>query len=416
MSTRLASWSQQADPRRAVVAAALALAVFIGTWAVLHRGFYRHSQIVDTPVYQNYGDAIGNGKVPYRDFGLEYPPGALPAFVIPSLLRSPDGDLDRYRDRFEAEMLVCGGLAVLFVLSALLSLEAGPVRLGLALGFTALAPLLLGSVVLSRFDLWPAAITAGALAALLAGRDRLGAGVLGLAVAAKLYPVVLVPVAGIWIWRRSGRRTALISLAIFAAVVAACFLPFLALSPHGLWESVTRQSNRPLQIESLGAGVLLVLHQVAGIGITMQSSHGSQNLAGTGPDAIAALQSVLQLAAVVAVWVWFARGPMERDRLVRAFAASVCAFIAFGKVFSPQFLIWLVPIVPLVRGRRGLVAGSILALALVLTQLWFPFRYWDLALHFGALPSWLVFVRDLAMLGLLAALVVPIRARPAAAR
>ena len=416
MSTRLASWSQQADPRRAVVAAALALAVFVGTWAVLHRGFYRHSQIVDTPVYQNYGDAIANGKVPYRDFGLEYPPGALPAFVIPSLLRSPDGDLDRYRDRFEAEMLVCGGLAVLFVLSALLSLEAGAVRLGLALGFTALAPLLLGSVVLSRFDLWPAAITAGALAALLAGRDRLGAGVLGLAVAAKLYPVVLVPVAGIWIWRRSGRRTALISLAIFAAVVAACFLPFLALSPHGLWESVTRQSNRPLQIESLAAGVLLVLHQVAGVGITMQSSHGSQNLAGAGPDAIAAFQSALQLVAVVAVWVWFARGPMERDRLVRAFAASVCAFIAFGKVFSPQFLIWLVPIVPLVRGRRGLVAGSILALALVLTQLWFPFRYWDLALHFGALPSWLVFVRDLAMLGLLVALVVPIRARPAAAR
>jgi Glycosyltransferase family 87 len=416
MSTRLASWSQQADPRRAVVAAALALAVFVGTWAVLHRGFYRHSQIVDTPVYQNYGDAIANGKAPYRDFELEYPPGALPAFVIPSLLRSPNGDLDRYRDRFEAEMLVCGGLAVLFVLSALLSLEAGAVRLGLALGFTALAPLLLGSVVLSRFDLWPAAITAGALAALLAGRDRLGAGVLGLAVAAKLYPVVLVPVAGIWIWRRSGRRTALISLAIFAAVVAACFLPFLALSPHGLWESVTRQSNRPLQIESLGAGVLLVLHQVAGVGITMQSSHGSQNLAGAGPDAIAAFQSALQLVAVVAVWVWFARGPMERDRLVRAFAASVCAFIAFGKVFSPQFLIWLVPIVPLVRGRRGLAAGSILALALVLTQLWFPFRYWDLALHFGALPSWLVFVRDLAMLGLLVALVVPIRARPAAAR
>jgi hypothetical protein len=416
MSTRLASWSQQADPRRAVVAAALALAVFVGTWAVLHRGFYRHSQIVDTPVYQNYGDAIANGKVPYRDFGLEYPPGALPAFVIPSLLRSPDGDLDRYRDRFEAEMLVCGGLAVLFVLSALLSLEAGAARLGLALGFTALAPLLLGSVVLSRFDLWPAAITAGALAALLAGRDRLGAGVLGLAVAAKLYPVVLVPVAGIWIWRRSGRRTALISLAIFAAVAAACFLPFLALSPHGLWESVTRQSDRPLQIESLGAGVLLVLHQVAGVGITMQSGHGSQNLAGAGPDAIAAFQSALQLAAVVAVWVWFARGPMERDRLVRAFAATVCAFIAFGKVFSPQFLIWLVPLVPLVRGRRGLVAGSILALALVLTQLWFPFRYWDLALHFGALPSWLVFVRDLVMLGLLAALVVPIRARPAAAR
>jgi Glycosyltransferase family 87 len=411
MSTRLASWSQPADPRLAVVAAALALAVFVGSWAALHRGFYRHSQIIDTPLYQNYGDAIADGKVPYRDFGLEYPPGALPVFAIPSLLRSPDGDLERYSDRFEAEMLVCGGLAVLFVLSALLSLGAGPARLVLALGFTALAPLLLGSVVLSRFDLWPAALTAGALAALLAGRDRVAGAVLGLAVAGKLYPLVLVPVAGIWICRRSGRRAALVSLAIFAAVVAACFLPFLALSPHGLWESVSRQAERPLQIESFGAGVLLVLHQIAGVGITMESSHGSQNLAGSGPDAIATLQSALQLAAVVAVWIWFARGPMERDRLVRAFAATVCAFIAFGKVFSPQFLIWLIPLVPLVRGRRGLAAGAILALALVLTQLWFPFRYWDLALHFRALPSWLVFLRDLAVVGLLAALLWPFRTR-----
>src|SRR2546423_7629244 len=197
MSARLASWSQPASPQRAVVAAGVALVLFGTAWGVLHRGFYRHSQIIDTPVYQNYGDAIANGQVPYRDFGLEYPPAALPVFAVPSLLRSPEGDLDKYRNRFEAEMVVCGELALLFVLAALLSLEAGPVRLGGALGFAALAPLLIGSVILTRFDLWPAALTAGALAALLAGRDRLSAGTLGLAVAAKLYPVVLVPLAGI---------------------------------------------------------------------------------------------------------------------------------------------------------------------------------------------------------------------------
>jgi uncharacterized membrane protein len=313
-------------------------------------------------------------------------------------------------------MVVCGALALMFVLSALLSLEAGPVRLALGLGFTALAPLLIGSVVLSRFDLWPAALTVGALAALLAGRERLAGAALGLAIAAKLYPLVLVPVAGAWIWRRCGRRRALISFAILAAVAAACFLPFLVLSPEGLWASVTRQTERPLQIESFGAGVLLVLHQVAGVGITMHSSHGSQNLAGDRADAIAAVQSALQFAAIACLWLWFARGPMERDRLVRAFAATVCAFIAFGKVFSPQFLIWLIPLVPLVRGRRGLAAGSILALALVVTQVWFPFRYWDLALRFAALPSWLVLVRDLVMFALLAVLVAPSRLRPAAAR
>lgn len=420
MTARPESWSQPADPRRAVLAAALALVLFAGSWAALHRGFYSRSQIIDTPVYQNYGDAMANGKVPYRDFALEYPPGALPVFVIPSLLRSPDGDLGGYRRGFEAEMLVVGGIAVMLVLAMLLRLDASPLRLTLALGLAALAPLLLGSVVLSRFDLWPAALTAGALAAFLAGKDRLGSGVLGVAFAAKLYPLLLLPLALTWVWRRRGTRAAVVCAAIFAAAALVCFLPFLILSPHGVWDALTRQTSRPLQIETLGAGVLLVLHQIAGIGVTMESSHGSQNLAGSGPDALATIQTVLQLTAIVWVWIWFARGPADRERLVRGTAAVVCAFIAFGKVLSPQFLIWLVPLVPLIRGRRGLAAGVFLVVALVLTQLWFPYRYWDLVLHFRAFPSWLVFFRDLVLVALYAVLVWPdrtraVRAEPAAA-
>jgi glycosyl transferase family 87 len=412
MSVRLASWSQPASPGRALAAAGLALVVFGTSWGLLHRGFYRERQVVDTPVYQTYGDAIASGRVPYRDFALEYPPAALPVFAIPSLLRTPTGDLDAYQNRFEIEMVFCGELLVLFVLWALLSLEVGPLRLGLALGFAAVAPLLIGSVVLTRFDLWPAALTAGALAALIAGRDKLSAGFLGLAAAAKLYPLVLVPVAAVWVWRRSGRRRALTALAVFAAVVLACFLPFLALAPQGVWDSIQRQTGRPLQIESLGAAILLVLHHVADVGLTMQSSHGSQNLEGAWPDAIATIQTVVQGLAVLAVWVWFARGPADRDRLIRAWAAAVCAFIAFGKVLSPQFLIWLVPLVVLVRGRRGLAVGAIFTAALLLTQAWFPFRYWDLALHFAALPSWFVLARDLVLVGLFAALLWPVWTRP----
>jgi hypothetical protein len=149
----------------------------------------------------------------------------------------------------------------------------------------------------------------------------------------------------------------------------------------------------------------------------MRSGHGSQNLVGTGPDVLAALQTVLQALVLVGIWIWFARGPAEKERLVRAAVAAVCTFIALGKVFSPQFLIWLIPLVPLVRGRRGLAASGLFAAALVLTQAWFPFRYWDLALGFAATPSWLVLVRDLVMVGLLVVLVSPaVRPARAAAR
>jgi uncharacterized membrane protein len=297
------------------------------------------------------------------------------------------------------------------MLSILPSLDAGGLRLGAALGFAALAPLLIGSVLLSRFDLWPAALTTGALAAFVAGRHRLGSGVLGLAVSAKLFPAVLGPVATVWVWRRRGRREALLCLGVFAAVVALCFVPFLVLSPQGVWHSVTTQTNRPLQIESLGAGVLLAAHAVGWLGVTMRSSHGSDNLAGAGPDALAAIQTVLQAAAIVVTWIWFARGPATRERLVRTSATAVCAFIAFGKVLSPQFLIWLIPLVPLVRGRRGMVASALLALALVLTQAWFPFRYFDLALRLDRAASLLVLARDLVLVALFAVLAWPSRPR-----
>jgi L-cystine uptake protein TcyP (sodium:dicarboxylate symporter family) len=112
---------------------------------------------------------------------------------------------------------------------------------------------------------------------------------------------------------------------------------------------------------------------------------------------------------LVSLWIGFARGPADPARLVRYAAACVVAFVALGKVLSPQFLIWLVPLVPLVRGRRGVGASALLAVALVLTQLWFPFRYWDLALRFDELASWLVLVRDLVLVALLGVLAWPRR-------
>ncbi|MEK6274820.1 MAG: glycosyltransferase 87 family protein [Actinomycetota bacterium] len=411
MTAKLESSSRSAEDRAFAVAATLvAVVLFLVVWGVLHRGFFTTHPIIDTPVYERYGAAIDNGQAPYRDFALEYPPGALPVFAVPAL---GDAGSETFRVRFEALMAFFGEAMIVCIAIALVALGAGRKRLIGALGFASLAPLALGPVVLSRFDLWPTALVAAALAALVSGRLRLGHVALGAAVAAKLYPVVLAPIAVAYVWRHEGRREAVICAGALAGVVALAFVPFLVLAPGGLWDSFSGQASRPLQIESLGAGLLLVAHHVFGVSITMESSHGSQNLAGSAPDVLAAVQSVLQIAALVAVWALFARGPASRDRLLLASGAALVAFIALGKVLSPQFLIWLIPVIPLVRGRRGLTASALLGGALVLTQLWFPYRYWQLALHFGALQSWLVLVRDLALVGLLLVLLLPLRHRDA---
>jgi hypothetical protein len=67
----------------------------------------------------------------------------------------------------------------------------------------------------------------------------------------------------------------------------------------------------------------------------------------------------------------------------------------------------MIPLVPLVRGRRGFAAGGLFAAALVLTQLWFPVRYWNLVYGFGGYESALVLARDIVLVALVAVLVWP---------
>ena len=394
-----------------VAAAFAAIALFVGSWTVLHVGFYKHKQLIDTPVYQRYGNAIADGKVPYRDFALEYPPGALPVFALPGLAK-PGRDQQvstGFRRSFETIMWLCGAAALAAMAIVLRALRRSTPNVWAALCFAAVAPLLLGSVLLSRYDLWPAALFAAALAALVSGRLRLGHAFIGLAVTAKLYPAVLVPLSVAFVWRRAGRREALTCLGVALGAIAAVFAPFVILSPGGVWQSLSQQLSRPLQVESLGSALLLAGHHLFGLAVTGETSHGSQNLGGTAADWMAFGSTVVQGLVLIWIWVSFARGSGSREALVRSSAATLCAFIAFGKVLSPQFPIWLIPIVPLVRGRRGLVATVLLGAALVLTQTWFPFRYFRLALNFEEGLSWVLLARDLTLVALVAVLVVTLR-------
>jgi Na+/H+-dicarboxylate symporter len=104
--------------------------------------------------------------------------------------------------------------------------------------------------------------------------------------------------------------------------------------------------------------------------------------------------------------VRYARGAVTSDaRFVRYAAAAVVAFVAFGKVLSPQFLIWLLAIVVLVQGARGIAATTLLVAACALTRAWFPSDYWDLVKQFDPTASWLVLLRDVVLVAVFATLV-----------
>ena len=98
------------------------------------------------------------------------------------------------------------------------------------------------------------------------------------------------------------------------------------------------QLSRPRQVDSLGSAFLLVGQHVFGLGVTSETSHGSQNLAGNAADWLAVISTALQAGVLIWIWAAFARGRGDAEVLVRSTAAALCAFIAFGKLLSPHFL------------------------------------------------------------------------------
>ena len=389
-----------------VLTLAVAVAVATGLFVTTVEG---GPGITDTAIYRKYGEKIVSGELPYRDFGVEYPPGALVPFIAPALVTS---DRPAYDKGFRALMIAAlAAVAVLIVLSQR-ALAASGGRTAFAVGAFLSGVALLGPFALTRFDYYAAALTLATICAALYRRERLAAIILGVAIATKIYPAVLVPLFVARDWRRDGARTALARLAVTIATALVIYLPFLILSPEGVGRSVWRQVGRPLQIESFGAAVLLALHHAAGMPLDWASSNGSQNLTGTVATVASLLTTVVGVLALVLVWVRFARGDVESStRFVRYCAAAIVAFVAFGKVISPQFLVWLLAVVVLVGESRGTIASSLLLLACFLTRLWFPNTYWDLVKKFDETASWLVLVRDAVLVALFVVLVARVRAR-----
>jgi hypothetical protein len=360
-------------------------------------GLFRGREYRDVGVYGDYAHAFLDGRVPYRDVFVEYPPGAFAVFLPPAFL--PD---DWYRHAFKLLMALLG-VAMLFVAALILvRLRAGTRRLYGALGALAVSPLAIGPVSLNTYDLWPALLVAGAVCALLYGLPAVGFGLLGLAVTAKLYPLALLPVFCL----AAGRRGLARPLLVFAGVVLVVVAPFALIGWDGLWDSVDAQAQRALQLESLGGALLVAsdklgLHEVEVV--SGSTAALSRDLGGSLADGVAAAMTVLQLVAVVlAAWL-FGRGQRDGERLVAAGAATLAGFVAFARFISPQYLVWLLPLVVLVAPPAGVVATAVLGAALILGQLWF-FHYQELFRLEDV--AWLVLARDLLLVALYGILVV----------
>jgi uncharacterized membrane protein len=387
--------------RRSLKPSLVGIAVLIAACAPPWVGLFSGKGVGDMYLYRLYGHRMQHGLWPYHDFYFDWAPGSVLPVLWPVL---PPGS---YYDWFHVFDLVYAMGAIVAVALTLVALGARGLRLYGAVAAAAALPFALGSISINSLDYWPALFTAAGLAALLAGRNRLGFGLLGFGIAAKVYPVVLLPIALVWAWRRYGRREALRSLWVCIGVGLVASLPFAIVGLTGLGYSMKSQFQRGLQMESLPATILMAASRLGihHVHIVVGRPY-SLNVAGGVATIAATIFTLVLIAALLAVYVAYAAGPDEPQRLVTAAAAAVTAYVAFNRVLSPQYIVWLIPLVPLVAGMPGVVATALLFAACGLTMTWFPGRFWHLV-HVSPV-TWFALSRNVLLVLVFAAIAVPL--------
>jgi uncharacterized membrane protein len=331
-----------------------------------------------------------DGKLPYRDVNFEYPPLAVPLIGLPQLVK-----VGSYKVGFGLIELAFG-LALVWLCAEVAQRTGGNPRwAALGVGVT---PLLVGALTRGYFDLAPIALLMAAVAAMLASRTTLGFGLIGAAAMTKGFPLLAAPVAIAWLLGRGERRRALVGVATMAAVVLALAGTVVALSPKGAWYALHYQTARPLEVESTPATLLDAWDWIGGRHGQVVASFGSINIEHPASTALTIVCGLLLLAALVLLSLRAARDPSPRALVVGSLGA-VAAFAAFGKVFSPQYVVWLTPLLALGLAWRHWWLAALSAGAMVLTRIEFPSNFDDLANRNSKIVL-LILERNLFVVGL----------------
>lgn len=317
----------------------------------------------DLNIYYRSSLYLLEGKLPYRDFNLEYPPFALLPFVIPRMVAlGLAKNYYIYAFLFLLENILFSTINMLLLLRVVSVYASQPQRIR-ALVFYTLFTLIISPVLLWRYDLFPTVLTVVALVAVLSNRPTLAGISLGLGVAAKLYPLMLLPVFTVYFFTNKSYRAILNIWLGTLGTVFLSFLPFLITTKDKLFSFLDYHKERGLQIESLPAGLISLVHKWGLIELKTVAGYGSRNIVSPLDDIVLAvlplLLIILYISMLVSCWYRFREERskselMKVDSLVAYTLLALLIFIITNKVFSPQYIVWIIPFAALLKPRYAI--------------------------------------------------------------
>lgn len=324
-----------------------------------------------------------NSTEPFRILPVEYPPLTLSIFSV--ALVAP---IRYYQIAFAILMAL-----VAFPIYWLLQ-RYGPRGSALVCAFY----LVIGawSTAEGRFDLVPAGLTLLCVIAAEQRRWTLAYVALALGFLFKIYPILLLPAlliaeqiaqsrfvrpsaslklqdwpSALWSTLRGARYWRWNNMLLFWALILIISGGFALLNFQGAvlsqWSYFT---NRPVQVESIGSSVLW-LFSFLGHPAVIVKNFGSINIVSNLGHRVALISEACFFFGYILAILWQWRGTFD---LSQTFLAILLVFIITGKVFSPQYLIWLIPLLAYngFFSRAWLVLWSGVS---ILTTAIFPYGY-----------------------------------------
>jgi uncharacterized membrane protein len=238
-----------------------------------------------------------------------------------------------------------------------------------------------------NYDLVAVVCVVGGVIAFESGSFVVAGGLLALSTWTKLYAALIVFGLGVWLWRAQRRSDLVRFGAAFVAVSAALNLPVLLQSTDG-WLATFRFHVK--RIPNWGSLWFYLIHDV----------HRELTFArATSVRIVNSISTTLVVVgtAALAVWIWRRRP----DPRAIACAATI-VFVLANKVFSPQYDLWLVPLMILAGTPLPLVRSFVVVDAAVFADVFLvPIHWADAADVRTAVMFALVIARALVLLRVL---------------
>ena len=311
----------------------------------------------DISIYAKRGSWVTTGQQPYRDVFSEYPQIATWLFAVPHLVTDAWQQFSGLQQNEQQPYrYVFSGLMAVFLTVTIIILHTLR-RDDKWLAFLLLLPASC-YFTQNRFDIVPAFLTLTSLAALRHTRFHSAFILLAIATATKWYALVMMPVFIAYIYQ-TNKRILFSAIASYALVLSAIALPTLfAIGWDGFLIPYKFHLTRTMNSESL-------LHLVV---VTFTSIGMSHSLVASVLVKIFLLLQlvVAPLCAMARIDTW--------DKVVKWSALSILCFMLFAKFYSPQWILWVTPLLILLARTPKEITGIVVFD--LFTYIYFPYIYY----------------------------------------